>query len=295
MDYKKQEDVDLIFVLKSIKNGIYAMYRSLINLVFFSINNFAKLLIFIVLGLGISLTLYFIKVPVYVSELTLSHIRFDNDYCIELINNLDSYIIEGSDNPRLAEKFGIGKEYTKHVIKISYKPLNQNISRRYADSTFVILPFKVEVEVDNISVLPELQKGIVNYLENNEYASKLKEIDKTSLRQIEVKLDKDLNNLDSLKRILEKSIVPQNTGNGIILGEPINPITVYDISLKLYEKKLQISNKQKMNNSFNVMVGFAESKSNGKGKVYFILIGILIGYFAGLLFLKRKKVLLKDN
>jgi hypothetical protein len=159
----------------------------------------------------------------------------------------------------------------------------------------VILPFKVEVEVDNISVLPELQKGIVNYLENNEYASKLKEIDKTSLRQIEVKLDKDLNNLDSLKRILEKSIVPQNTGNGIILGEPINPITVYDISLKLYEKKLQISNKQKMNNSFNVMVGFAESKSNGKGKVYFILIGILIGYFAGLLFLKRKKVLLKDN
>jgi hypothetical protein len=294
MENNRQEDVDLIYVLRSLKNGIFNVYKSIINLIHFSIKKIVTLLIFITICLSLALSFHYVQTPLYISEVCISHIRFTNDYCEVMISSLDSYITESNNNSKLAEKLGIELKQAKLIQKITYLPLSLNIATKYSDSTHVLLPFKVEVQVKNNSVLPDLQKGLLNYLENNNYVSQLKEIDRQTLLQTEARLNQEIQNLDSLKRILDKSLIPQTTGNGIILGEPINPVIVYDIALKLYEKKLQVIEKQKLNDSFQVMVDFQENKDSRMGKTAYAFIAVITGYFLGLIFLYRKKIMLKE-
>lgn len=294
MENNRQEDVDLMYLLRSLKGIIFNIYKAIIGLILFSIKKMVTLLFFIMICVGLALSLYLVREPLYESQLCVSHTRLTNDYCYELITGLDSYINKKENNSRLAKKLSLDLESAKKIRKISYEPLSLNIAQRYGDSTRVLLPFKVEVEISDNSILPELQEKLLNYLESNKYVSQVKEIDRQTLLQTEARLDKEIENLDSLKRILDKSLIPQTSGTGIILGEPINPVTVYDISLKLYEKKLQLIEKQKLNDSFYVMVDFQENKDSGKGKLFYIFIATIIGYILGMIFLYRKKILLKE-
>ena len=290
MEDKKHEDLDLIFVLKTMKNGIFGIIGGLQSILNFTLKKALGLALFAALGVTLSLGYFFVRKPYYTSEFSVSHVRFENDYCAEMLNNLNSYIHESTENTDLAEKLKIDPKTSKEVKSIAYKTLNQNIAKRFADSLSVILPFKVELEVYDNSVLPVLQTSILNYLESNEYALKIKEAEKQSLDNIEIRLNKEIKEIDSLKQIVNQSIVPRSTGNGIILGEPIDPVTVYKRSLDSYEKLMRLQMKKEFNNSFHLIVGYSKnSKPAGHGKLWYIGIGILSGYLVGLLILWRRK------
>jgi hypothetical protein len=290
MENNTQEDLDLLFVLKSIKKGILNLFRGIIWLIEFSTKHILALVVFMAIAISISLGFYYLKKPYYTSALSIAHIRFDNDYCYEMITNLNSYINVNNNNKELAEKLSIGINYAKEIKDIKYKTLNNIIARRYADSMSVMLPFLVEVEVYDNEILDTLQKGILSYLEANEYATKRKLLEKESLDKIEQRMHAEIREMDSLKKIVSQSIIPRSTGNGIILGEPIDPVAVYKKAMESYEKLLMINRKQVLNNSFEITIGFAKSsKIAGLGKLWYYLIGSLVGYTIGILFLVRKR------
>lgn len=278
----------MLIVLKSIKNSIRWVVNSIIWLFEFSLRNIVTLFLFIGIALGIGITLYNLQQKTYSSSMSVSHIRVDNDYCYLMIAGLNAYA-EAEDYKGLAAVLSIDEKTASQVKKFKSSPLNENIAKRFADSVSVHIPFKVLVEVNDVSILDTLQKGILNYLESNEFALKTKEIEKENLWKTEVRIRKEIIELDSLKRIVNQSIIPRGTGSGIILGEPIDPVAVYKNAMESYEKLLRVNDKLQLNNSFELMVGFSKnSKPSGLNIIHYILISVLIGYFFGLFWLVKK-------
>jgi hypothetical protein len=296
MDNNRQEDLDMLSLVGSIKKGIRTFFTSLIWLFDFSMKNFKILFVFMFVFAGLCFGLYLNSKPYYKSELTVNHIRFENDYCNMMVHNLNSYLDHRSNNKLLAEQLGIGVDYAKEVQYIAFKPVNQHISKRFEDSVHVILPFIIEVEVYNNDVLDTLQKGILNYLESNEYATKRKMIETTNLNKISERVENEIQEIDSLKKLVNQSVIPRGTGSGIIFGEPIDPVRIYYRGLELYEKKLSIEKVKKLNNSFEILIGFSKNaKRSSSGKLTYLGSGAMIGYFLGLIFLVGRRRSKKNN
>lgn len=288
MEDKKQDHIDVINIWQMIKHMFLSFLKSIHWLINFSLKHALALLAFVIVVVAAGLGIYFLQQPYYKSELFVSHTRLENYYCADMINNLNLYA-KSPDKTALSQALQLSPQEAEMVKSVKYEVADENISKKYADSLSVYLPFKVVVEVYDNSILPKLQKGVLNYLESNEYALKLKEIDTSSLEKMESRILGEIGEIDSLKQIVNTSIVPRASGTGIILGEPINPVLIYDKAMDSYEKLMEVNKLKKLNNSFYPMVDFPINKRpQGMGKLEYILYGTLLGYLIGLLWLTRK-------
>jgi hypothetical protein len=285
VDETKQQDVDMLYVLKKIKQNIRSFFGGIAWLISFSIRHFLKILIFILFTVGIAIGLYYMKRGYYASSVTVGHLRVDNDYCKELVNNLGSYV-DGKNNALLAQALHIPQEQAREVRKLEYAPLNENLARRYSDSSHVLLPFKVNAEVFDRSVLDSLESGILQFLENTDYAQKRKDIDTRLITDAQSRVVAEIGAIDSLKDIVNQSIIPRGMGTGLVYGEPLNPVDVYKRSMELFEQRQKLNQRMSLNNSFEVIINFNKSaKRADTSIVVYILLGVIIGYLVGLFWL----------
>lgn len=272
------EEIDLLPIFSNIKKSFFMFFQRLGELKSFSIKNIKILSIFIIIGVGISLAVFSLKKTVYISHLSMSHKRLNNGQCIDLMNSLSKLV--GKDT-LLANKLGIDIKLAKQIKSISYLPLNKI---KESDSLLNFSDFKIEVKVYNTTILDSLQKGILNFLESNEYATKRKEINKLYFDKFEEKIKTEIISIDSLKRIVDKSILPRSLGNGIILGESIDPVKVYQEGMNLYKSQLNINEQRELNNSFEVIIGFSPAIPSSS-LVLNIFVGIISSLVLGLLWL----------
>lgn len=285
----KQDETDLLVISRSIKGGVLSIFNSLSRLIDFSIKNIWALLFFVSVGIAVAIGLHFIKKPSYSYVMCLSHNRLDNDNCMLLVDGL-SDLLNPSSQVMLSKKLNMSISLTQSINEIKYKTLNERVEKLFNDSTHMLLPFQIKVKVSDQSIIDTLQKGILSYLENNEYALKLKEIDNQNLKDLESKIKLDLSKLDSLKLTIDNSIEPRANGNGIVYGEPVNPVGVYIIDLEMYTKLMEVKKRQVLNNSFDVMMGFMPNPSdNSKGVVFYAFFGALFAYVLGLLVVSKMR------
>lgn len=277
------EEIDLLIILRSIKRGFLNVFLYIQELISLSFRNKKTLLAFIIVGVGIGAGLFFIKKPVFASSLTLSHTRIDNIQCADLVNSLSK--IPNMDSV-LSKKLKIDIKTAKEIKSIAYKSLNKIEEN---DSLLKLADFKIEVQVYNPSILDSLQKKILMFLESNEYATKRKEINKLYLDRIEEKLKSEIIAVDSLKHIVDKSILPRSMGNGIILGESVDPVKVYQEGMKLYQSQLEINQAKELNNSFEIIVGFSPAIPTSS-LIFNVLVGFILSLLSGIVWIKNKKV-----
>lgn len=283
------EEIDLIAIFAGIKKGISGLFRSFGNLINFSIKNLKTLLLFSIIGVSISIGVFSLKKKTYLSDFTVSHSRLNNNECYTLINTLTELRDNTNSNNEkiLADKLCINVEAAKQIKSISCKALNETLEKNYKDSAFVILPFKIVVIVYDPSILDTLQKGILNYLESNEYSTKRKKINRDYLDKYEEKIKNEIVAIDSLKRLVAKSIIPRSNGNGIILGEPIDPVKVYQAGMDLYRVQLSINEQKEFNNSFEVIIGFSPV-TPATSLLSHIVSGFFVSFLFGLIWAYRR-------
>jgi hypothetical protein len=286
MEDKRQEDQDMMYVLQMIKKLFLNIFKSIAWVFEVSLKHILFLLLFVLICVGAGVGIYFMQTPYYKSEMFISNKRLQNEYCAGMIYSLSQNLDEGGSNASvsLAKTLKMDVSEAKKLKSIQYLDANKNIAKKYEDSAAVYLPFKVEVEVYDNSVLPRLQTSILNYLESNEYAQKLKEIESQSIAKTEVRILEEIKEIDSLKRIVNSSILPRGTGNGVIVGEPVNPVSIYDKAMKSYQQLMDLNKQKNLNNSFEVIVGFSENNKEQKLSLPgHIVYGIIIGYLLGLI------------
>lgn len=181
---------------------------------------------FIVIALLITLSgyslRYFIK-PSYQTEGIFVSNILPGKYCSILLENLNK--IKSENNLILARQLKINNEAAADVQSIGMSNMRDTfpIDRTLIDRTDSALSlFRITLTLKSTRYLDTIQWGLVNYLENNDYAIKRKEARRRSLQAMKENLNSKLLGLDSLKKIVNSSIVPRSEGQGIILGEPIS-------------------------------------------------------------------------
>jgi len=286
MEQKRQEDLDMMSLIQSFKNGVRDFFMGIVWLIEFSFANIFKLAIFMVVFAGLSLAVYYMGKPYYKATLSVSHIRLNNEYCAWLVNNLNHAISDKNQNRELSALLDLKPEIAREVVSIHYKTLNDRLTKRYEDSVQVVIPFMIEVEVYNNDVLQPLQNSIMNYLESNKYASRRRHIDSIAFVNTEEMLTKELAENDSLKKVVKSSVISRSSGNGLIFGAPLDPTNVYKRSAEIFDKRMNVMRRRLLNNSFEVLVGFNRNENKASpGRIIHASIGLLVGYIIGLLFL----------
>ena len=129
-----------------------------------------------------------------------------------------------------------------------------------------------------------IQQGVVNYLENVPYALKRKEARIQSLQSLNATLDNRMVSLDSIRKLVSQSIVPRSQGQGIILGEPIDPVKIYNTEMAYYKERLRIEEDLKLIDNIQVLQPFLKLSGTNYPNYFLILIsGFLVSLFATLI------------
>ena len=169
--------------------------------------------------------LRFVIAPSYKTEAIFVSDMLPATYCTGLLENLNQLRRPGNI-PILAQKLNISVDAASQIRGITPFTLPQDTFAFERKDTNVAV-FRVSLILHDMRFVEEIQQGLVNYLENNEFAHNRKMARVATYREQIAALEMKLKSLDSLRQLVNSSIVPRSQGQGIILGEPINPVPIY--------------------------------------------------------------------
>lgn len=236
---RRNEEIDLFYFLRPAANLGRKFGRSFINyLAILNRTKFIALAILIaVTAVGFSLR-YILPKAFKTEGLFVSHV-LPSSYCVMMIERLNELNKTGGNENIIAQQLQINENAVRDIRTVSLIPMSEAVFSNKADTINSL--FKIELVLGQMTNLDSIQKGILNYLENSEYSKKRMEAKVISLRALQQDLRQRVRSLDTLKRIVNNSVVPRAEGQGIILGEPLNPVLVYEAENKFYNSELKVS------------------------------------------------------
>jgi hypothetical protein len=240
MDDKTQNnpaEIDLFYffrplgnLLKKIAMGILYFIKKILA------NKFLFVLIVLLISVG-GFTLRYILQPAYQTEGIFVSSILPAKYCGLLLKNLNQ--LKGDENnPLLARQLKIPEDASGDIQSINMLPLRDTFSLDKRDTALSL--FRIKIILKKMDNLDTIQWGLLNYLENNEYAIKRKDARRKALESLKMTLNKKVESLENLKQIVNNSIIPRSEGKGIILGEPVDPVSVYQAEMAYYKEQLNI-------------------------------------------------------
>lgn len=232
-----QAEIDLYYFFKPVGTAIKKIWN---GITYIERKISANLIVFLAIVLLGSLAGYFMRYIIKPSYETggifVSNI-LPGKYCSILLKNLNS-IKGGANDPVLAQELNIPVEAAQDIQSIRMADMRDTFLIEKKDSTLSL--FKITLRLASVVHLDTIQWGLVNYLENNEYALKRKEAKIKALLALKENLSIKMQSLDSLKKIVNNSIVPRSEARGIILGEPVDPVSIYHVEMGYYKEQLNI-------------------------------------------------------
>ena len=290
-DNKQSEEIDLLYLFRPVSQfikkitGIITVYIKSLWL-----NKWIFLAI-IAFSCALAFAVRMILPKGYRTEAIFASHRLNSGFCSLLINNLNESTGFNENFNLLSEQLKVKPETASDIISMVAFPLTDSLFMDRNDSTVSI--FKIILTVHRKEAVEEIQSGLVNYLENNEYALRRKEARRKSLLALNEDFKIKLASLDSLKKLLNSSVVPRSTGQGIILGQPINPIDVYQTESTYYRYILKNNEDLNIENNIETLQSFLlPDNYNYPNFKKLFLVSLVSGVLVALIFspsLGRKK------
>jgi hypothetical protein len=275
----REDELNISLYINKLFGGIIGVSTRTYSLIEIAFKKPLAVLSFIMICMGGMFLLYKISKPVFKTDIVVYSNYFNNDYCAELIGDLDK-LAEENNAPMLAQRLKVSLEHAENIKSISYHNFNPKFKKIFKDSIAQGVPFRIEVMVLNNEILDYLEQGLINYLDNNEYALVRRKITERNLLELKSKIGNEQVKLDSLKLIIAESIIPRGSGNGIIYGEPLNPVEIYKETINLFEKELQIYKDLTLLKNVEIIKGFTKFNYPYRPKLW---INLMIGFFGGLI------------
>jgi hypothetical protein len=216
-------------------------------------------------------------------------------------DTLADNIVEFTAKPFVDENDLIEMEVLKEQLKNAQetskneKVIEQVINRIEIENRHA---FEITVKTLNPTVIGNLQIALVRFFRETEYVRKRIEIQKITLQARKVKLLKESDKMDSLKKVIYENYKEgsntnsqrQGSSTSVILSDKtVTPLEVYTQDLDIYNEIQSIDRSLYIQPDFEVVDGFTEfsepsSASLAKIIIIAILIGILLSYILIALF-----------
>ncbi|MBX7205380.1 MAG: hypothetical protein K1X81_08130 [Bacteroidia bacterium] len=203
-----------------------------------------KLVVAMVIAFGISFGLTKLISPVYRSEFTFKPMAGDDLFFMNQLNDIHQ-LVKDDDDGQLSALLNLPLEVTGSISYIDAKPVWMSARKDTIKLVVVQIKSKRKSDFDTI------QKSLIGFIENSEHYARLKGMRQKQINLMRNKLLDDLNEIDSLKKLMAQSMLPRNAG-GFVYGEPLDPVKLYDAGLALYKQQLSLNWQQEYINSFEL-------------------------------------------
>jgi hypothetical protein len=255
---KKESTNDEIDLLKLFLNAINILRA-----------NFWLILCFFLLGTALGFLHYYSSRKIYENRLIISSSILTRSYGKILIDNLNKHR-RLNDIKTIADQLNVSQDIAKDIAFINIENFIEADELKESDR------YVITVEVYNEEILPELQQGLIYYLENNEFAKVRVEQNKSYMQQMISKIDHEIKDMEEFKIRIFKGDLFQGNGNVMF-----DPTAVNSKIIELTEKKLTLQNNFSLANSVHVVEGFTRFTKPSKPKLSLSLIS---GSTLGLIF-----------
>lgn len=278
---RSSEEIDLLYffnpVIKGAKRYVNKLRRGILL--------FASIFL-VCIAIGYSLRFVF---PKYFRTNAIFVSYLPADFSSSMINNLQNLIDDKKNISVLAEQLKISPASASTIKSLSTVAMDSLSYMNIKDTTASAI--KVYLTVSDPNSIPIFQQGLKSYLENNEYSLKRKEAKRQRLEALKKDFIEKIRGLDSLKNILNTTIVPRSNGQGVILGEPISPIDAYEMMQKFYDDQKEIEEQLTLLQNIEILQPFLKITASNYpdyNKLFFysILIGLALALILTPLFVK---------
>ena len=216
--------------------------------------NKLTLIIFTALGMAGGITRYYLKVPVYESSMMLRSDILTEAYSETLTDNLKRLIEERNDT-LLSEKLSITVEQASHLVDIKVESVEEANTPVGAVKNIIFL---ISVEITDNRILENLQAGVVNFLENNEFVKKRIDLRRKRFEALVSQVNKEIKEIDSLKKRMNRGMIYNQQGGNLVVLDPSN---VYEKALSLFKEELTYQENLELIDSIQLIEGFTAFKN----------------------------------
>ena len=229
----------------------------------------------VITGVALGFAYSHLRKPHFESSLVIESRMLNYPLGNSLITTLQR-LIDESNYSSLKEKLEIQTDQVSKIKSIEAIELRDGSSAKDLEKIPATM-IKIDVQVYNTEILPQLENGIINHLEKNPYVKKRVAIQKANLQTLQERIRSELDQLDQLKASLYQDIVNQSKQTNITVIDPAN---VFKELIELYETELETRSQLELINNIQVIESFTSFKRSIKpNKIWSTLVGGLSGFF----------------
>lgn len=265
---KKTEELDLLQLLLNAVNLIRT--------------NFWLIIIFFLLGASIGFFHFSSAKKVYENKIVVNSNILTETYSKILLDDVNRHLDE-ADFALVAKQLNVSEDVAREIRTLKIEGLKPDAAPNATDSD----RFRITAEVYDQKILDDLQKGLIFFLESNDYVRVRVEQNKTTTRQLLSNVQKEIADMEAFKVKLFNGEFFQSIRGNVMF----DPTTVNSKILDLKEKELTYKNSLELSGSVFIISGFNRFLSQTRPQLLLSLVaGASIGLTFVCLFIAFKSV-----
>jgi len=248
-ELKTKEDLDL-----------FATFLKAVRIV---VVHFWLFVLFFLGGAAVGAILFFTSPKVYESKMIVSSSILTDSYVKVMFENASKYLRQGNSDV-LAEQFHISEATARQISTLEIENLSSVLSNSPKEND----RFLITAEVYDTKILPELQKGLVTYLESNDFVKVRVEQNRSLYKEMLKSVEKEIQDMEELKRRISSGDFFQAAKGNMMF----DPTTVNSKILELTERKIGYQNSLQLSSSVQVIDKFTKFKRHSNPKISVLMI-----------------------
>lgn len=252
---KNSDEVDLLQIFLNAVNTVRA--------------NFWLIVLFFCVGTGLGLAYYYTSTKMYESKMVISSGILTRSYSKALIDILNRHAREANYKV-IMNLLNVSEETAKNIVHLEIESVSEIDEAKEADR------FITTASVRDHEIFPDLQKGLIHYLETNEFVRIRVEQNENYLKQMVAKIEAEIKDMEEFKqKIVTGAFFESAKGNVMF-----DPTSVNSKILELTKEKINLQNSLALVNSVQVIEGFTMFERPTSPRLSISLVsGSLVGLF----------------
>jgi hypothetical protein len=243
-ELKTKEDLDL--------------FETFLKAVRIVVVHFWLFVIFFIGGTAIGAVLFYTSAKVYESRMIISSSILTDSYVKVMFENASKYLKQGNSDV-LAEQLHVSPTTAMGISTLEIENLSSVLSNSPKENE----RFLITAEVYDLKILPELQKGLVTYLETNDFVKVRVEQNRALYKEMLKTVEKEIQDMEELKGKISSGDFFQAAKGNVMF----DPTTVNSKIIELTEKKIGYQNSLQLSNSVQVIDEFTHFKRHSSPKI----------------------------
>jgi LPS O-antigen subunit length determinant protein (WzzB/FepE family) len=233
--------------------------------------NFMLILICGIVGALLGLGYLLLSKKTYESKMLVNSALLTISFAGEIVSGLNVQV-DQKNYAALARALQITEEQARNVSRFEVKNLFEDQVKPLVEADKHDLVFTAKTT--DATLFPLLEKGIIQYIENNEFVKIRIEQRKQYYRELIAKVNEEINDLEALKERMFKGDFLQGMKGNIMF----DPTSIHNKILDLTKENLRQKNDLILADNFHVISGFsAISHPKIARKSIFMSVGGFIG------------------